>query len=124
LLIPSFTLTRSEVDMYARVWKAVILPGKIEEFTAGLNSVRPFLRQQPGFCGLLVLRTGPGEGLEATIVSMWSSIDTLRESETPAFQQAVLNLLAYCEPRPSMREEEVVLSEFSSADMDATVTKF
>jgi heme-degrading monooxygenase HmoA len=119
-----FTLARSEVDMYARVWKAFILPGKIEEFVAAVNSTRPYLRRQPGFCGLLVLRTGPGDGLEATVVSVWSSIDDLRNSETPTFQEAVVNVLSFCEKRPVMREEEVMLSEFSSADMDATVTKF
>jgi heme-degrading monooxygenase HmoA len=110
--------------MYARVWKAGILPGKVEEFTAAVNSIRPFLREQQGFCGLLVLRTGPGEGLEATVVSMWASIDDLRNSETPAFQQAVVSVLSFCERRPVMREEEVVLSEFSSVDLDTTVTKF
>jgi heme-degrading monooxygenase HmoA len=110
--------------MYARVWKAGILPGKVEEFAAAINSVRPFLRGQPGFCGLLVLRTGPGEGLEATVLSVWSSIDDLRNSETSAFQQAVANILSYCEHRPIMREEEVVLSEFSSVDLDTAITKF
>jgi quinol monooxygenase YgiN len=110
--------------MYARVWKAGILPGKVEKFAAAVNSMRPFLRQQSGFCGLLVLRTGPGEGLEATVISMWSSIDALRSSETPTFQEAVVNVLSYCERRPVMREEEVVLSEFSAADLDATITKF
>jgi heme-degrading monooxygenase HmoA len=110
--------------MYARVWKAGILPGKVEEFAAAINSFRPFLREQPGFRGLLVLRTGPGEGLEATVLSMWSSIDALRNSETPAFQQAVVNIITLCEHRPVMREEEVLLSDFSSDDPDATITKF
>jgi quinol monooxygenase YgiN len=110
--------------MYARVWKAGILPGKVEEFAAAIDSFRPFLREQPGFCGLLVLRTGPGEGLEATVISMWSSIDALRNSETPTFRQAVVDMLTLCEHRPVMREEEVVLSEFSPVDSDATITKF
>ena len=110
--------------MYARVWKAGILPGKVGEFVTAIESMRPFLRKQSGFSGFLVLRTGPGEGLEATVISMWSSIDALRSSETPTFQEAVVNVLSYCERRPVMREEEVVLSEFSSADLDATITKF
>jgi heme-degrading monooxygenase HmoA len=109
--------------MYARVWKANILSGKAEGFAASVNSIRPLLRRQPGFCGLLVLRTGPGEELEATVISIWSSIDDLRNSETPAFQQAVVNILSYCERRPVMREEEVVLTEFPSGDPDSTITK-
>jgi heme-degrading monooxygenase HmoA len=114
----------SEVHMYARVWKANILPGKVEEFAASINFVRPLLRKQPGFRGLLVLHTGTGDGLEATVLSVWSSIDDLRNSETPAFQEAVLNMLTFCERRPVMREEVVVMCEFSSDDPDSTITNF
>jgi len=109
--------------MYARVWRAGILPGKVEEFTAALNSIRPFLRKQPGFCGLLALRSGPG-ALEATAVSLWASIDDLRNSEATIFQQAALGILSYCEPNPSVREEEVVVSEFASDNLDDDITKF
>jgi heme-degrading monooxygenase HmoA len=121
---PSFSLTRPEVHMYARVWKLVILPGKIEEFTAAAKAGMEILRREPGFRGLLVLRTGPGEGLEATIVSVWNSIEALRNSETPTYQQALVAFLSLCERHPSMREEEVMVSEFASADLDDTVTKF
>jgi heme-degrading monooxygenase HmoA len=110
--------------MYARVWKAVILPGKVEDFATAINSIRPYLRKQAGFSGLVVLRTGPGEGLEATVVSMWASIDALRESETSTFQEAVVKVMSYCERHPLMREEEVMLSEFSRGDVDATATRF
>jgi heme-degrading monooxygenase HmoA len=110
--------------MYARVWKFVILPGKVEEFADIAKSAVPLLQGQPGFRSFLVLRSGPGEGLEATVVSTWASIDALRDSETGAFKQALARALSVCEPRPSMREEEVVLSEFASADLDYTVTKF
>jgi quinol monooxygenase YgiN len=122
---PSFSLTRPEVHMYARVWKLGILPGKVEEFTAAAKAAIAILRGQPGFCGLLVLRSGPGEGLEGTIVSMWASIEALRNSETtPAYQQALVHFLSLCERHPFMREEEVMVSEFASADLDDTVTKF
>jgi heme-degrading monooxygenase HmoA len=110
--------------MYARVWKFVILPGKVEEFAAVVKAAIPILQRQPGFRGLLVLRSGPGEGLEATAVSVWASIDALRDSETAVFQQALIGSLSICEPHPSLREEEVVVSEFASADLDDTVTKF
>ena len=122
---PSFSLTRPEVHMYARVWKLGILPGKVEEFTATAKAGMEILRPQVGFRGLLVLRSGPGEGLEATLVSMWASIEALRNSETtPAYQQALVHFLSLCERHPSMREEEVMVSEFASADLDDTVTKF
>ena len=110
--------------MYARAWKFVILPGKVAEFAVVAKSSIPILQRQPGFRGLLVLRSGPGEGLEATVVSVWASIDALRDSETSVFQQALARAHSVCEPRPSMREEEVVLSEFASENLDDTVTKF
>jgi heme-degrading monooxygenase HmoA len=110
--------------MYARVWRANILPGKAEEFAAAMNSIRPVLHQMPGFCGLIVLRSGPGEALETTVVSAWASIEDLRNSETPAFQEAAAHVMAYCERHPVMREEEVVVSDFSASNLDDTVTRF
>jgi len=109
--------------MYARVWKLTILPEQVEKFILAANDMMPLLRRQPGFRGCLVLRSGPGE-LEATVVSTWASIDALRESETPLFQQALAGFLSNCERHPFMREEEVVISEFVSKDPDDTVTKF
>jgi heme-degrading monooxygenase HmoA len=108
--------------MYARVWRVGILPGKIEEFAGAANDMMPILRGQPGFRGCVVTRSGPGEGLEATVVSVWDSIDALRNSENTAFQLALANFLSLCERRPIMREEEVLVSEFASEDPDDTVT--
>jgi heme-degrading monooxygenase HmoA len=108
--------------MYARVWRAGILPGKVDEFAAAIDSIKPFLRRQPGFRGLLVLRTGPGEELDATIVSIWATIEDLRNSETTAFQEAVVRIVSYLEPHPLMREEEVVLYDFASGNLEDTVT--
>src|ERR1700733_11947312 len=71
LATPSIDLTRQEVHMYARVWKLNILPGQVEKFTAATHDMMPLLRRQPGFRGCLVLRSGPGEELEATVVSTW-----------------------------------------------------
>ena len=110
--------------MYARVWRFGILPGKVAEFTVALNSFMPVIRQQPGFRGCVALHSGPGEALESTVVSMWSSIDTLRNSETETYQQALVQIVALCERHPVMREEEVLLSEFVTEDPDDTVTKF
>lgn len=110
--------------MYARVWKAGILAGKVDAFVASVDSMLPLLKAQPGFCGLLVLHSGAGEALEATVVSMWTSIDTLRDSETPAYREAVVNVLSFCGSHPTMREEEVLIFDFASGDPDKTVTHF
>jgi heme-degrading monooxygenase HmoA len=107
--------------MYARVWKFNILPGKGEEFAAAINSFIPTLRRQAGFRGVLVLRGGPGEKLEATGLSAWDSLEALRNSETSTYQEALDRILSCCEHRPFMREEEVLVSEFASQDLsDAT----
>jgi heme-degrading monooxygenase HmoA len=110
--------------MYARVWKFFILPGKVAEFAVAAKAMLPILRRQAGFRGLLVLRGGPEEKLEATVVSTWDSLVALRNSETTAFQQALAHHLTLCEPRPVMREEEVMVSEFASQDLSDTVTDF
>jgi heme-degrading monooxygenase HmoA len=103
--------------MYARVWKLVVLPGKDEEFAEAVNSVMPVYRHQSGFHSLLVLRGGPAERPETTLVSAWESLDALRNSETTsAFQQAVVRILSCCEPHPSMREEQVLVSEFPAQE--------
>jgi heme-degrading monooxygenase HmoA len=108
--------------MYARAWKFVILPGKVEEFAAAARFTTPILRSQPGFRGFLVLHSGPGEKLEATVVSVWESLVALRNSENSGFQQALARAMSVCEPHPSMREEEVIVSEFAAPNLDDTVT--
>lgn len=106
--------------MYARVWRVAIRPGKVEEFDAVVKSIVPTWRQLAGFRSLMVLRTGLGM-LEATVISTWDTLDALRNSENGDFRQAVARALTFCEPRPTVREEEVVVSEFvASAPSDAT----
>jgi heme-degrading monooxygenase HmoA len=107
--------------MYARVWKFGILPEKSEEFDAVAKSVIPSWRQQEGFRALIVVRGGPGEKLEATVVSAWETLEALRNSENSAFQQLLVRVLSCCEPHPSMREEQVLVCEFASPEsLDAT----
>lgn len=110
--------------MYARVWKFSILPGKVDEFAAANNAVLPILRKQPGFRILVVLRGGTGERLEATAISAWESLDDLRTGETSEYQQALKPILSCCEPRPSMREEEVVIGEFASPNLSDTTLDY
>ena len=102
--------------MYARVWKFVVLPGKDKEFAEVVDWLTPVLHRQPGFHSLLVLRGGPAERPETTVVSAWESLDALRNSETSTYQQAVVRVLSYCEDHPSMREEQVLVSEFATKE--------
>jgi heme-degrading monooxygenase HmoA len=98
-----------------------ILPGQVEAFTDAAKAMVPILRAQPGFRACLLLRSGPAE-LEATVMSIWESMEALRDSETAIFQEALVNFLSHCERHPQMREEEVLLSEFPAGDPDDTVT--
>jgi heme-degrading monooxygenase HmoA len=108
--------------MHARVWKFAILPGKVAEFAATAKFAKSVLRKEPGYRGFLVLHSGPGEKLEATVVSVWESLVALRDSENSGFKEALARAMAFCEPRPTMREEEVVLSDFIAPDPDDTLT--
>jgi heme-degrading monooxygenase HmoA len=110
--------------MFARVWRVTILPGKMDDFLAFTNGILPILQRHRGFCGMLALRSGPGERLEVTVLSMWTSLEALQDSETPEYREALVKFLALCEHRPFMREEEVMMSEFPSKDPDDTVTRF
>ena len=102
--------------MYARVWKAQILPGKVDEYESAIKSILPAWRKMAGFHGMLVLRSGSGEMLEATVVSVWNTPDDLRDSENDVFREGVLRVLSTCEPHPSMREEYVVVSDFGHSE--------
>jgi heme-degrading monooxygenase HmoA len=100
--------------MYARVWRFGILPGKTEEFDALVKSIVPVWKRMAGFRGLLVMRTGPGEMLDGTVISTWETMEELRGSENKTFQETVERVLSFWEPHPSMREEQVVVSEYPS----------
>lgn len=111
--------------MYARVWKYVVLPGKDKEFAEAVNSIMPVLRRQRGFRALLVLRGGPADRQETTVVSAWDSLDALRNSETSnSYQEKVLRVLSFCEPRPFMREEQVLLTEFAAQESSDITASF
>jgi len=102
--------------MYARVWKFNVLPGKDKEFAEIVDWMMPVLRRHPGFRSLLVLRGGPAARPETTVISAWESLDALRNSETSAYQQALARVLSCCEDRPSMREEQVLVSEIATQE--------
>jgi heme-degrading monooxygenase HmoA len=107
--------------MYARVWKVGILPGKAEEFAEDVRAVIPAWRKMAGFRGLFVLRTGPAM-LEGTVISLWETLDALRDSENSTFREAVKHLMTCCEPHPLLREEEVLVSDYESSEAsDITV---
>lgn len=101
--------------MYARVWKFNLFPDKVEQFETGCRSVLALNRKRPGCRGLVVLQGGLRDVPEATVVSLWDSLEDLRASESEAFQQAVAKVMVCCKSGAVLREEEVLICELDSA---------
>jgi heme-degrading monooxygenase HmoA len=100
--------------MYARVWKLSVLPDRVQQFAAACRSVGTLNRKRAGFRGLIVLRGGPRDAPESTVVSVWDSLEELRASESAAFQKAVARALACCKRGAVLREEEMLIWEFAA----------
>ena len=101
--------------MHARVTHFHILPGQIKEFQGAVDSVVPLIRKQAGFRALVVLHASQGTKPEATVLSLWDSFDNLKASEKNMFlYQALARVLSYCEGFPTIREHEVLVSEFAA----------
>jgi quinol monooxygenase YgiN len=97
--------------MFARITKLRVLPGKLNEFSAAIDSLRPAARKQNGYRGVLVLRAGE-DGPDVTLISIWDSLQDLRASESNMYYFEVISrLFACCEGYPLMHEEEVLLNE-------------
>ena len=98
------------MPMHARVTKFRILPGKLEEFAAAVESMIPLAHEQQGFRGLLVLRSDAGGKPETQVIGLWNSLEDLRHSERNVFYyQAISRLLSCSEGFPSIREQEVLM---------------
>lgn len=95
--------------MHARVTQFRILPGKLDDFRAAVQSLIPLLNRQSGFRNLIVLRTTDGPAPEATVISVWNSLSDLKASEKNLFlYQAISRVLEFCEGFPLIREHEVI----------------
>ncbi len=101
--------------MFARATELRVLRGKLEEFTAAVQSMLPSLREQPGFRALIVLRPAGKAVPEAVTLSLWDSLEDLKASEKNLFlYQALSRLMGSCEGFPKIHEHEVLVSEFAA----------
>ena len=99
--------------MYARVTQYRVKPGSHEEFLGALSASIPLMHDQRGFVALLVLRTPGPDSPDLRVMTVWDSQQELLASERNLyFYQAVSRTLAFCEGFPTIREEEVVLSDY------------
>ena len=102
--------------MYARVWKFSVLPENLQPFAAACRSVGVVNNSREGYRGLLVLRGGPLDSPDATVVSLWDSLEALRASENDQFQSAVAEALACCKPGAVLREEEILVCDLAAPE--------
>jgi heme-degrading monooxygenase HmoA len=97
--------------MYARVWRVSMLPENVERFASACRSVSVLNKKKVGYRGLCVLRGGPLDHPEVTVVSLWESLSALRASESEVFQKAVAEALGYSLPGAGLREEQILVWE-------------
>jgi quinol monooxygenase YgiN len=101
--------------MHARVWQVRIRPGKTDDFKSALQSLHPQARLQPGYQGVVALTSGTESAPEATVVSIWDSLDAMRASERNMFvMQAISRFLSCCDGFPQITEREVLYRNWSS----------
>jgi heme-degrading monooxygenase HmoA len=110
--------------MYARVWRAEILPDKVEEITAACRAADVLNRKRAGYSGLVVTRGGQRDSPDCTVVSLWDSLENLRNSETEAFKNTVARrFMVCCKSGATLREEEVVFCDFATSAKKKSATK-
>lgn len=100
--------------MVARVTHYRIRSGKMDEFTAMVESLSPALDKLHGFRVLLILRGPEQDSREAMAISVWDSHDDLRDCDNNDFYYSVhARLLRCCESLSPMKEQPVLASKFA-----------
>ena len=101
--------------MVARVTHYRIRPGKVEEFTATVQSLTAAMDKLKGFRVLLVLRGDESSGQEAMAMSIWDSVEDMKDSDSDSFYYHVVSkLIGCCESFSPMHEQEVMVSKFAN----------
>ena len=101
--------------MVARVTHYRIRPGKLEEFTATVQSLTGAMDKLKGFRVLLVLRGDEAASQEVTAISTWDSIEDMKDSDSDSFYYHVVSkLIGCCESFSPMHEQEVMVSKFAN----------
>jgi heme-degrading monooxygenase HmoA len=101
--------------MVARVTHYRIRPGKLEEFTATVQTLTAAMDKLKGFRVLLVLRGDESSGQEAMAMSIWDSVEDMKDSDSDSFYYHVVSkLIGCCESFSPMHEQEVMVSKFAN----------
>ena len=101
--------------MVARVTHYRIRPGKVDEFTASVQSLTAAIDKLKGFRTLLVLRGQESSSLEAMAISVWESAADMKDCDNDSFYYHVVSqLIGCCESFSPMHEQEVLVSKFAN----------
>ena len=101
--------------MYARVVRAHVAPGKVEEAIHILEErVAPDAASQPGFEGMLAL-SDPVTG-QGMVITLWATAPDLIMGETGGYLGRQLALLAPWLSGPALRETYHVVMRTSAGD--------
>jgi heme-degrading monooxygenase HmoA len=101
--------------MIARVTHYRIRPGKLEEFTATVESLTSAMDTLKGFRVLLVLRGEEPSDQEVTAISIWESVEDMKDSDSNSlYYRVVSRLIGCCESFSPMHEQEVLVSKFAN----------
>ncbi len=101
--------------MVARVTHYRIRPGKLEEFSATVQSLTAAMDKLKGFRVLLVLRGDESSGQEVMAISVWDSAEDMKDSDSNSFYYHVVSkLIGCCESFSPMHEQEVMVSKFAN----------
>ena len=102
--------------MHARVTQFTVPSEKLNDFIEALNSAIPLMRQQNGYQALLVLRVEKSNPADVRVMTIWETQEALHHSENNIyFYQALARAMAFAKGFPAIREEEVVLHDFTKA---------
>ncbi len=101
--------------MVARVTHYRIRPGKLDEFTATVQSLTAAMDKLKGFRVLLVLLGDEAASQEVTAISTWDSIEDMKDSDSDSFYYHVVSkLIGCCESFSPMHAQEVMVSKFAN----------
>jgi len=102
--------------MVARVTHYRIRPGKLDEFTATLQSLTAAIDKLKGFRVLLMLRGEESSSQDAMAISIWDSAADMKDCDNDTFYYHVLSqLIGCCESFSPMHEQDVLVSKFANS---------
>jgi heme-degrading monooxygenase HmoA len=100
--------------MVARVTRYLVRHGKVEEFISTVQSLSSALDGVKGFHFLIVLHAEDPESRELTTLSLWDSLEDIRNSDADArYYNAIKRLMGTCESFDPMHVREVLFAKFA-----------